>query len=790
MTVQQRQPIFIDLVALASFLLITLAFFWKSVLGRGVIGSFDLVMLFYPYKTYIRELIGQGELPLWNPLLYTGIPLLANIQASILYPPDALFLLFSFPTALTWSVVLHIWLALAGMYLFLRYGLDTTVFAAWVGALCFGVGGFLLPHIGHLNQLHTAVWLPWILLCARRASAPSTTWVLLGGFFTAMCFLAGHTQEFYYAFAAVGLFCAYLAFAMPTEQATRWWSLVIPALFVLIGGALGAAQLLPTLEAVTQSYRMGGVPLRDAAILYLHGNELLLHLLPRYWRSPPNLEAAGYIGVSGAVLAFFGILQIVRQRWVPFFLFLTFLAFILALGTYTPLFAFLHQVLPGFSSFRVAGRWLFLFSFGISVLAALGADQVRDDLRPGERNHLSMLLLSSTFAGMLLLLAFAGRTYLVGSYQALPVAKVLVFWAVIAVITYATIMLVLNHGLPNSLSYTILGALIVTELFLASRPLEFNTPMPETTYRPTTENRQLAEHWRGSRYISVAAERFMLEDEQRRRDELQETLTEYWATVAFQYAKYSEEIRPNQNLPLGLVGADGYDGGVFPTYHYTQLRGALFNNETAPPHFSLPYVIGGEGEVDAKLWGLLNVRYLIADLEQPAPGDGWELIGQTRPGGPLLFENSKVLPRAFVAYETVVDDDPLRLRNMDVARQVLVERPIPELVGTTGETTPATVVASAPRRVEVQATTVKTGLLFLSDAYYPGWTATINGNPTEIIRVNVALRGVLLPSGEHTVVFEYNPRWFQIGLVASLFSWLVVLALLLPRLMRRGPRRI
>ena len=136
MTVKQRQPIVIDLVALASFLLVVLVFFWKAVLGRGVIGSFDLVMLFYPYKTYIRELIGQGELPLWNPLVYLGVPLLANIQTSILYPLDALFLLFSFPTALTWSVVLHIWLALAGMYLFLRYGLDTTIFAAWVGALC------------------------------------------------------------------------------------------------------------------------------------------------------------------------------------------------------------------------------------------------------------------------------------------------------------------------------------------------------------------------------------------------------------------------------------------------------------------------------------------------------------------------------------------------------------------------------------------------------------------------------------------------------------------------------
>ena len=788
MTVQQRQPIVIDLVALASFLLIVLVFFWKSVLGRGVIGSVDLVTLFYPYKTYIRELIGQGEFPLWNPLVYLGVPLLANIQTSVLYPLDVLFLMFSFPTALTWSVVLHIWLALAGMYLFLRYGLGTTIFAAWIGALCFGVGGFLLPHIGHLNQVHTAIWLPWILLCARRACAPSTVWILLGCIVTALSFLAGHTQEFYYTFVAVGLFCAYLAFALPTELTSRWWALVVPALFVLIGGVLSSAQLLPTLEAVAQSYRLGGVSLQESAALALQRNELPLSLLPGYWKKPPSLEVAGYIGVSGAVLAFFGILQIMRQRWVPFFLLLLLFAFILSLGTYTPLFGFLHQVLPGFSSFRVAGRWLFLVSFSLSVLAALGADRLRDDLRPGERRHTSLLFLTSTLAGMFFLLAFIGRMYLVRSHQALPEPKVLVLWVIVALITYTTILLVLNHGFANTLSYVLLGALVVTELFFASRPLEFNQVMPPEIYQPSTETEQLSQHWRDSRYVSMARERFPLVDEELRKEELLESLPDSWALLALQYKRYSDELRTNLNLRLGIASADGYDGGVLPTQNYVQLRTALFGSSDVSPHFALPDV--NLKQVDATLWGLLNVRYLVTDHQQREPGPGWNLIGQLREDGPLLFENEELLPRAFVVYETVVEDDPLRLRTIDVARQALVERPIPELVGSTGEPVAATVISESPRRVEIQASTSQPGLLVLSDAFYPGWTATINGNPAEIHLVDLALRGVLLPSGDHTIVFQYQPRWFQVGVVMSLVGWLVVLALLLPRLMRRGPRRL
>ena len=788
MTVEQRQPILIDLIALGSFLLLALVFFWKSVFGQGVIGSLDLVVLIYPYKAYIRELISQGELPLWNPLLYLGAPLLANIQAGVLYPPGALFALFSFPAALTWSVLLHVWLALAGMYLFLRHGLGTTVFAAWIGALCFGLGGFLLSHVGHINQLHTAVWLPWLLLCARRASMPpSPTWLLLGGVVTAFCFTAGHTQEFYYAIVVVGLFCAYAALFSPNGQSSRWWPLVVPVVFLLIGSILSAAQLLPTLEAVAYSFRRGGLPLEESAALAVNWHEALLSLLPRYW-AQPGLEAVGYIGVAGAILAFFGALQITRERWVPFFLFLASGALVLALGTSTPLFELLHTAMPGFSLFRVPARWLFLVSFSLATLAAYGADRLRDDLRPEERRRHSLILLSGTVGAAFLLIVFAGRWYLIGAQQSLPDPHVVVFWTIAAIVTYATILLVLHHGLANMLAYVLVGGVVVSELFFASRPLEFNQTYPPEIYAQSVTTQQLSQHWAGARYVSIAAERFPLENEEERTQELSTSLADAWAQRGLTYGKYSDELRPNLNFPLGMANADGHDGGILPGEDYAALRAALLNDASVQPYMSLSRM--ENLQLDAALWGLLNVRYLIADHEQRNPGPGWELIGQARTDGPLLFENRELLPRTFVVYETVVDDDPLRLRTIDVASQALVDRPIPELVGVTGEPVAATIVSESALRVEIQATTPQPGLLVLSDSYFPGWTATVNGSPREIHRVDIALRGVLLPSGEHTVVFEYQPRWFQIGVVVSLIGWLLALAVLVPRLMGRGPRRV
>jgi len=782
MRISQRPTLIADGIAIASFFLIVLTFFYKSVLGQGVIGSFDLVVLFHPYKDLIRHFVSQGELPLWNPYLYLGVPLLANVQTGVLYPPGWLFLILPFPAALTWTTVLHLWWGLTGTFLFLRHGLRTSAFAAWVGALSFGLGGFLLPHIGHMNQVYTAVWLPWLLLCARHAAGKTGIPALaLGGVVTAFAFTAGHTQEFYYSFLALALFCGFMCVVPVPGQPTRWWPLVVPAAFGVSGGLLAAIQLLPTLEATLQSYRRDGVPLHEAAELALNRNEVLLSLLPNYWQ-PPSVETSGYLAVSCAVLAFLGLSHITDRRWVLFFVSLATVAFILALGTYTPLFALLYKVLPGFAAFRVAGRWMFLVSFSLSVLAAIGADYLRDDLPPAQRRRASFFFILATLLAVLFVFVFLARTYLVRSHQALPEANVVALWAMIALLTYALILLALSHGVSSAVSSFLLGAIIVAELFAASRPLEFNQVMPETIYRPAPSSERLADLWQDARYISIAGERFPLENEEQVRADLSQRLRNFWVGLALQYSKYGEELRPNRNMPLFLKSADGYDGGLLPTAAYAQLRAALFNNPDVPPHFGLPLV---GNTADATLWGLLNVRYLVADHHQRDPGPGWQLLGQVRPDGPLLFENTRVLPRAFVVYEVMVGDDPLLLRGIDVSRQALVERTIPELVGTTGAAHLATITADEPQRVEVRFSAEKTGLLVLSDAYYPGWRAYLDGEPAELLRVNIALRGVVVPPGEHTVVFAYHPRWFQVGAVLSLVTLLGLILLFVAHLQPR-----
>jgi uncharacterized membrane protein YfhO len=75
----------------------------------------------------------------------------------------------------------------------------------------------------------------------------------------------------------------------------------------------------------------------------------------------------------------------------------------------------------------------------------------------------------------------------------------------------------------------------------------------------------------------------------------------------------------------------------------------------------------------------------------------------------------------------------------------------------------AHVVKIADTQVEIQTQTTAPAFLVLSDVNYPGWHATIDGQPTAIVPTNYVQRGVKVPAGEHLVRFEFDPLSFKLG---------------------------
>ncbi|HEX2923327.1 MAG TPA: hypothetical protein VHS28_04790, partial [Chloroflexota bacterium] len=132
-----------NIAALLMHAVASVLFFWRIAVQGMVPAGYDLVTYFYPYKAYLSEVIRRGELPLWNPSIFMGAPLLANIQAAVFYPLDLLFYVMPTADALRVSILLHVFLAASFSYLFARISLSLSPIAAWVCGAVFAYGGFV-----------------------------------------------------------------------------------------------------------------------------------------------------------------------------------------------------------------------------------------------------------------------------------------------------------------------------------------------------------------------------------------------------------------------------------------------------------------------------------------------------------------------------------------------------------------------------------------------------------------------------------------------------------------------
>ncbi|MBP7693288.1 MAG: YfhO family protein [Anaerolineales bacterium] len=149
-------------------------------------------------------------------------------------------------------------------------------------------------------------------------------------------------------------------------------------------------------------------------------------------------------------------------------------------------------------------------------------------------------------------------------------------------------------------------------------------------------------------------------------------------------------------------------------------------------------------------------------------------------GDVKVYENLNVLPRAFVAARAqILADDAaaraaLREPAFDPAQTViLAAAAMPEPAA--GQSGPATITAYTPEFVSVTA--AGPGYLVLTDAFYPGWQATLDGQPVPLLRADIAFRAVALPAGAHTVEFRFAPAALTWGLTLSGLGGLMVLGL-------------
>ncbi len=645
-----NKPRLTGLLAVILFILLTFVFFWKILLTNLILTGVDTFLYFYPYKAYASEALRQGRLPLWNPHLFMGAPLLANSQVGLFYPLNWLFLWLDPPRQVAWSIGLHI--ALAGS-LMLAYA-RSSVRLSWPGALAaaiiFAFGGYLGAQVEHINQLNAAAWLPLLFLLYDFGLERPRRWLwfLLLAFVIALTLLAGHAQTVFISLFGLGLYGLWRAGESANQRISEWrmangkfhsqftihnsqftiFSLasslprcLLPlALASLLAAALAAVQLLPTAELSGLSIRSGGLSLREAVSFRLQPGALLYSLLPPLGLDLSQIlgdafgEWVAYVGISGLILALLGSWTALWRSEPRRYLGLAGSGLLLSLAW--P-YALLYYLVPGFALFRVPARWLLLYAFGVALLAGFGLDALS---APQTRTHAV-----STWRRL------RARPWRLGLFIGLPLAFLLILiawktpplitlaaWLTLAIITFYVLRLT-PHA--SRITYHIfLFILLLSELFLAAQSLSYNHPTAPQAYHSLRNAPAFLlaadpphESTPPGRFLSLSGITYDPGDLADLRQIFGDSLSEKALYNLIVTAKEKEVLFFNLPLVYGLHSVDGYDGGILPLKQFVTLQ-KLF---LPPDDLSI------DGRLREKLrfvppgrlLSLLNTRWIITDKQ-------------------------------------------------------------------------------------------------------------------------------------------------------------------------------
>ena len=694
----------------------------------------DVTTLFQPWLIYTAREIASGRFPLWNPHVFAGAPFFANPQSALLFPLT--WLAFVLPLQPALALIAAGKLAAAGlsMYAFLRLRGVHPV-SGILGATSFMLSAVVIVWL-QWSYASVLIFFPLLFamaeyLRAREGRRP----VALAALVVMLAALAGYPQAFVLALGSATAWAFYRARGAGVGYLIRF------AGAVGLGVALAAIQLVPFIEYARHSFvlarRSEWLPPLAASL-----RSAITLLMPYYYGSPTTGEEWGewnFNEVSASVglapLVLLPAALVARRPGRVFFA-------VMALGAGCVFYGAAAAWLD--SGFFVIGfRYAALLTFALCVLSALGMDAIVTASRSaGNRITWAVTI---GFVGIVTV-AFV---MFAGDYATMRLGtKISGVWNYLAFLTLITASAVLAlTGLRRggmSWALTLVGIQLASLAPLAA------------TYNPVIEGRLFYPTPRAIARVQYDAGR------------------EYDRVL----------MAANLGMVYGVSGVAGYDG-MIPRYLADVIR---------PPVSNTLDLVGGGYLSEVSVYfspvrDLLGIRHILVPpgvkLESPGlaldyqDGDGW------------IYRNESALPRTFVvANARCLDDEQIlrliREHAIDLRREALLSDCVTPSVrndGTEGGT--AVIDRYEPHAISITATSERGGYLVLTDTWFPGWTARIDGAPVRIERADYAFRAVWLEPGRHYIDFRYEPGSIRLGLAITATAALAVVALALPS--RRPP---
>ena len=772
-----------DLPYILLYVVLVHVFFYKLLVPGQMVFGTDTISQSYPLQVMgIREILNNHSVPLWDPYMFAGMPLLASFSFHIFYPWSLLYFITSTEFALGYLYIVHFLLMGVFFFYFARQ-IKLSRPASFVGGLIFMFGPHLtsLVYPGHGGKIFTMTYLPLALMFLDRAldERPFFNMSLLG-LTVGLMFYAGHIQILFYCGITLLLFLLMrLAAGLRGKKDARW-ALKGAAGFVYafgLGTLLYAVILIPAWEYKGYTQRSGGMTAAatyEFATSFSMPPEDLLYTVLRepfgwgkdygptipttdgiFYRGRMGLKlSVDYLGVFGLLLALIGAV-FRRNRYTWYFVGLGLITVFLALGGFNPLYYYVYKFVPGFSMFRIPYAIMILTPLCCSVLAAFGMDYLLTGREAVKGKGLSYFIYAAAGATVVLLaVAVYCRKDVAGTaewFLRFEWVKQML-WGV-------------YDDLPERFDFFLKNVFILATLASGSLLVLFAT-------------------WKGwlkGWLLVIAASTFIIAD-------LWPVGWEFIRTVP---VSSIEDTYFRETPEIKTIEAD--KDGPFRVMSLVTNNELLFRGiQSLTGYHAVPLDYSEKmlGSIDFQnsILDLLNGKYLMLPKEPQYDFYGYpdlatrawlmkkyELISD---GDMYFYKNRSPLPRAYLVNRFI------RAGNLDEAGAIIADprfKPLEAAVLTEDPEPGMSVDQSAdlsgqkvsmtsykPDSAELDVSAPADSFMVASEIWYPGWKAYVDGSPTRLYRVDYALRGFAMPKGSHKVRMVFSPRTFSIGAIISM----------------------
>jgi hypothetical protein len=753
------------LLIAAVFIPVFHAFIRQTIIGR------DAFILYAPAKFVMAEGLRHGRLWGWDGSELAGLPLIADILASMYYPLNLIFLALPFAAAYRLFILIHYPIAALSMDLFLR-GRGIGRPAALVGAMAFALGGYMICQHNNPPFLIGPAWAPLALYFFGRALEDRLDYAAAAGAVLALQIFGGEPQSAAITAAVIAVWGARRAAAARPR--------LRPLLAVAVAGgaslALAAAQLLPTYELLRLSARRGGMTLADTSVFSFHPGRLIELIWPnvfgalwpkmgyygdfaldRSWSNTPWTETV-YLGLPVIALAVLGMVKGRNRGWLiagagAFFL--------LGLGRFTPVYGAAQALIPPMAWFRYPEKYL-VWTFGILAVAAAGGFEVllaAIEARPRRVVRAALIYAGAVAAALAVsMLVWPAALDLVFAPDKSPVWRSYAIhnlWRggtqvlIVSAVAAGLAILAASKIVPRRALGLAAAALVIVDLGVAN--VSTMPRGPADLYDARSAAVKLISPDGPPAPGSFRMFRDPLEffDRNRRR-----------ASPAFvRYRLWSRDVMMgNLGALEGIEQISGYSDAVPEEGRHLLDEG-----------------------LNREVLELYNVKYVISAYrpDPPAAPDIETVLND--PDLDLrLIRLKNVRPRAFWVPAAVAAPDggvaEQLVKTVDRDKFVVVTTRDPVGPADPGEQTmkPARITRYEPERVELTVDAPAAGWLVLMDRHYPGWRAEVDGRPAPIALADGVGRGVRVQAGRHEVVFRFASSTVRVGAAISGVAWLAL----------------